>query len=155
MRARQGLLLAPAQDASPQRRGHASRDFVLDRKHVVERAIEPLRPAVVPAGDFYQLDRDAQPIIGLPDAALEQRFNVELAPHFAHVRAGVPKLKRRRSCGHAKAIDLRERVDEFLGQPFAQVVLVAIRTHVEERQNRDGRNRMCTCRRVRTALGRR
>ena len=48
------------------------------------------------------------------------------------------KLKRRGPRRDAKAVDVRERVDQFLGETFAEVVLVAAGTHVRERKNSDG-----------------
>ena len=81
------LLLTPAQDAAFQRRRDALGDLVLDREDVVQRAIEALRPPVVAAGHFDQLDRDAQPIVGLANASFEQRSDAEMAADLANVRA--------------------------------------------------------------------
>ena len=92
---------------------------------------------MITARHFNELHSDAQAIVGLADAAFEQRLHVELLSHGADVLALAAKLKGRRACGHAQAIDVRQRVDELVGQTFAEVLLVVIRTHVRERQHRD------------------
>ena len=127
-----------AQHVPAQRRRDAGRDLVLDGEHVVQRAVETLRPAVVARGDLDQLDRHAQPIGGLPDAPFEQRLDAELDAHRAHVRARPPELKGRGSRRDPQAVDVGERVDQLLGHAFAEVVLIASRAHVRERKNGDG-----------------
>ena len=92
---------------------------------------------MVAARHFNQLNRHTQAIVGLADAALEQRLHVELCANGPDVLAFAAELKGRGARGHAQAIDVRERVDELLGQALTEVFLVVTRTHVRERQHSD------------------
>ena len=99
-----------------------------------------MRPAVVATRHFDELHSNPQAIVGLADAAFEQRLHVELLSDDADVLAFSGKPKGRGARGHAQAIDVRQRVDELVGQTFAEVLLVVTRTHVREWQHRDRRN---------------
>ena len=92
---------------------------------------------MVAARHFDELHRHPQAIVGLANAALEQRLHVELFANGPDVLAFAAELKGRGARGHAQAIDLGECVDELLGQAFTEVFLVVARTHVRERQNRN------------------
>ena len=92
---------------------------------------------MVAARHFDELHRHAQTVVGLADAAFEERLHIELCSNGLDVLAFAAELKRRRTRGHAQAIDVRECVDELLGEAFTEVLLVVIRTHVRERQYRD------------------
>ena len=88
-------------------------------------------------GHLDQLHRDAQVIVRLAHAAFEQCPDAERPPDLAHVRTRAAELEGGRSRRDAQAVDLRQRVDQLLGQPLAEVVLIAARAHVGERQHRD------------------
>ncbi len=110
-------------------------DFVLHGEHVGRREIELLRPLVKAGGNVDELHGDAQAVAGLAYAAFEHAADAELLSDLAQVVIAA-ELERGRACRHPQPLDMRERVDEFLGQAFAQVVLVALRTHVGEGQYR-------------------
>jgi hypothetical protein len=112
-------------------------DLVLDRKYVVESSIEAVGPSVVSRPHVDQLDADPEPFVGLANASFEEGSDTELLPDGPDVAAGLPKLKRCCPRDHAQTIDVCERVDQLLGQTFAEIVLVAAGTHVGKRQHRD------------------
>ena len=133
-RAAQRLAFARAQNAA-QRRGDALRDLVLDGKDVGDRAVEPLRPALIAARHFHELHGDAQPVANPADAALEHGRDAELGTDRLDVRARRAELKRRAARGDPQAVHAREHVDELVGEAIAQPVLVPRRAHVRERQD--------------------
>lgn len=90
--------------------------------------------------DLYQLDGHAQPVVGFANAALEQRSDAEMVADRAHVGPGVAKLKRGGPRRHAQTFDVGKRVDQLLGKALAQVVLIALRAHVREREDSNCRD---------------
>jgi hypothetical protein len=117
---------------------HRFGDLVLDREHVVERPVETLRPPVISAGDVHQLNRDAKTVIGLANAALEQRGNAELLSGGADVHGRASELERRAARSNTEAFYVRQHIDDLLRHALAQIVLVTTRAHVREGKNRDG-----------------
>ena len=137
LRPRQCLLLPLAQRVASQRGRYVVCDLGLDREHLLERAIEALRPAVMARGHLHQLHGDPQVIVRLAHAAFEQCPHSQRPPDLAHVRTRAAVLEGGRSRRHAQAFDLRQRVDQLLRQPLAEVILIAPRAHVGERQHRN------------------
>ena len=60
-----------------------------------------------------------------PDAALEHRADAQLAPDVAHVELAAAEAERRGARGDAQARQPGQRVDQILGQPVAEVLVVA------------------------------
>jgi hypothetical protein len=110
-------------------------DVILHRKDVVELPVETVRPSVVAGCHLNELHRHTQAIAGLANAALEQGLDVELFANAPDILALAAELKGRRTRGHAQTVDLRQRVDQLLGQPVTEELLVVRRTHVRERQH--------------------
>ena len=95
---------------------------------------------MIAGGDLDELDGDAQAIVCLANAALEQRGDAELPADGLNIGATAPELKRRGPGRDAKAVDVREGVDDFFGEPLTEIVLIASGAHVGEGKNGDGRH---------------
>ncbi len=68
-----------------QRLNDAPGNLRLDREHVLQLPIVLPRPQMVAVGHVDELSRDADPVAGLANAALQNRVDVELAPDRTHV----------------------------------------------------------------------
>ena len=95
---------------------------------------------MIAGGDLDELDRDAQASVCLANAAFEQRGHAELPADGLNVGATAPELERRGPGRDAKAVDVREGVDDFFGEPLTEIVLIASWAHVGEGKNGDGRH---------------
>ena len=137
LRAHERLPFPVTKHASPQRCRNALSDLVLNRKYVIEGAIEALGPSVVSRSHVDQLDADPEPVVGLANAPFEEGSDTESLADGANVAAGLPELKRCRARDHAQTIYVCERVDQLLGETLAEIVLVAAGAHVGKRQHRD------------------
>jgi hypothetical protein len=93
---------------------------------------------VVPILHFDQLGGDAQPVTSLADAAAEDGLDLELLADLAHVGARLTDLERRGARRHAQTLDLDQQVDDLLGDPLAEVVLVLLGAEVGEGEHGDG-----------------
>ena len=124
---------ARVERAAAQQCRHFLGDLVLHGEHIGRRALEFLRPLVIAAGDVDELHRDAQSPAGLAHAAFEQAADAEFASHFAQVVCAV-ELERRAARGHAQPLDVRQGVDQFLGETLAEEILVARLAHVDKGQ---------------------
>lgn len=113
-------LFATRQSAARERRRNADGDLVLNVKDVIESRIESLGPATVAGVDFDELHVDAKAITGLVHAPFEQCAHAQPISNRPHVSAELPELKRRGASRDAQAIDVRECVDELVGQTLAQ-----------------------------------
>ena len=126
------------------------RDVVLDGEDVVERAVVALRPDLRVGGRLEQLRRDPHAIAGLAHAALEDVRDLEgprdlgRRDRLALVReGGVARSDRKRR--HPTEVR-----DDVLGHAVAEVLLLRVSAHVDERQDDHARFR-----RSRSARGRR
>ena len=84
---------------------------------------------------------NADAVAGLAHAPFEHARNTELAPDRADILPGALVLEGRRAGGDAQVGDSREGTDELLGDALAEVLLVAIGAHVDEREHRHGGRR--------------
>jgi hypothetical protein len=113
-----GPALAVRQRSAAQQGCDLLGDLVLHREHVARVAFELFRPLVIPARHVDELHGDAQSIAGLAHAAFEQTIDPERAAHVAQIVAAA-ELERGGTCRDAQPLDLGERIDELLGEPFA------------------------------------
>ncbi len=112
-------------------------DLVLNGEDVLHRAVVAVRPEAVAVGDVDQLGGDAELVAGFPNAALENRLHVQRLAHLLDVDRRALELERRRAGRDAQVLDAPEAVDQLLGDPLAEVVLVLLGAHVGERQHGD------------------
>ncbi len=116
------------------------RDVVLHGEDVRQLAVVGLRPEMRVRRHLDQLRGDPHAIAGLADAALEQVRDAELLGDRRDVGARALEAPRRRARRHAQALDLREDVQQFLGQSVGEVLVLLVAAHVDERQHRDRRH---------------
>ncbi len=76
-----------------------------------------------------------KPVPSLADAAFEHRLDSQLLAHLPEIVSLPSELKRRRPRHHPQAFQPRQRVDEFLGEAVAEILLLRIGAHVRERQD--------------------
>ena len=61
----------------------------------------------------------------------------QAAANLSHVRGGPLALERRTPRDNAQTCNLREAVDQFLGQPVADVFVLRVGADIDQRQNRN------------------
>ena len=130
-----------AEQGQLQRLDHLACNVVLHGEDVVERAVVGLRPEVRTVGGPDELRGDPHLLAGLPHAALQDVRDVELLADHPQVFVPSLELERRGAPDHAQLGQLRQQVEQFLRQAIREVFLVLARTHVRERQHRDGLRR--------------
>src|SRR3954466_2699455 len=140
LRPLQCLLFTFAQQTSAKGSDNALRDRVLDGEYIFQRAIKALRPAMKPARDFDELHGDAQIVTRLAHTSFEQCLYIQLPADLFDVAAAAAELKCRGARDDTQSLDVGQSIDELFGYTFTQIILVALRAHVSERQNRDGRD---------------
>src|SRR5512140_649353 len=89
--------------------------------------------------DVDELSGDAQPVAGLPDTPLEHSPDVELPADLPDIELHAIEHEGRGAGDDAYTLKVGEGVDEFLGDPFAKIILVLFHAHVGEGEDGDGR----------------
>ena len=139
---RRHLLDGPAfvrKQPDPQRLHDPVGDFVLHGEHVGEVPIVALRPQM-PAGlAVDQLCDDPDAPARLADAPLQHVAYAQLFAQLLQLHGRTLVGERRIARGHIQARDPGEVGDEILGNAVAEVLLLRIAAHVDERQDHDGR----------------
>jgi hypothetical protein len=130
-------------------------DLVLNGEDVRELTLESLRPYLVAVPGVHELRRDTHAIACLTYAPLENRSNAQPSADLGDLEIFALKGERRRSRDHMHPMDARQRVDDLLRNPVAEVLLVLARTHIDERQHGNRRREATLGRRRRQRHGRR
>ncbi len=115
----------------------ACSDLVLNGEGVRELAFETFRPYLVALVRVHELRSDTHTIARLAHAALENRLYAQPSADLSDVQIFPLKRERRRSRDHLHVGNASQRVDDFLRNPVAEVLLILARTHVDERQYGD------------------
>jgi hypothetical protein len=84
-----------------------------------------------------ELGGDPDSIADLSNAPLHHRGHIQGLTDLADVRRLSLERERRRAGGNPKPRHLTEGVRELLRHAVAEVLLVRVRTHVQEREHRD------------------
>src|SRR5215469_9147246 len=119
----------------PQQAGHGFRDLFLNCKDILQFTAEDLRPQMMAGFRVDRLDSDPQLHPRFPDASLDHEICAETLAHFPDVNRQTFELESRRPRNHVQSRDAHERVDDFLTDPVAKIVLLRLRTHVNKRQH--------------------
>lgn len=116
----------------------AAGNLVLDGKDVAPAAIPGLRPEMRVGVRFDQLGRDADPLAGLADAALDDMTDAQSLGdrRDVHILAleGETRCPRR----DTQARNPRQHAEQLFAQPVREILVVALGTHVGGGQHRDG-----------------
>jgi len=91
-------------------------------------------PAV---GCCDQLRGDADAVPCSADAALEDVSHIQHFGDPSDVFLLALERERRRAGNYLQIADVRKRVDDFLGQTVAEVFVLLVGAHVDERQHGD------------------
>ena len=132
-----GLLLV-RQQLESHRPDDRLRDLVLQGEDVVQVAVVALGPDVIAARAFDQLGGDAHALAGLAHAALEHMTDLELPRDLGHVDVFALERKGRIAGDHRKRGDLAQVGGDVFADAVAEILLLGIAAHVDERQHADG-----------------
>src|SRR6185369_17925783 len=97
-------------------------------------AIVFLRPAVIPVTRIDQLRSDAHVVAGTLHTAFEHVRNTERFTDLAQVLRLALERKSRRAPRNLEPWNLRQRVEDFVGDSVAEVIGLRVSAHVDERQ---------------------
>ena len=122
-----------------QRLRHLDRDLVLHHEYLARRPVEAHRPDVGAALGIDQLRGHAQLGTVALYAAFEQVAGTEFAPDLARVSGAVAKCERRRARDDVEFGEVRDLVQDGLGDAERQHLAVGRAAQVLERQHRNGR----------------
>ena len=114
-------------------------DLVLDREDVLHLPVVLRRPELVAVGRVRQPRADPHPLPGGADASLEEGPHAQALADRAHVVRLALELERRGPRHDPQGRDLGEGVDQLLRHAVAEVLLVLLRAHVHEGQDRHRR----------------
>ena len=126
-----------AQQRHLQLRRHVGRDLVLDGEDVVQRSVPRVRPQVIPVLGPDQLGGDAHLVVGLPDRALQHVRHLQALGDLGDLQVLVLERERRCAGRHLQPGDLRQQVQQLLGDAVGEELLLRVGAHVDEREHRD------------------
>ena len=121
-----------------QRTGDRLGDVVLNGEDVDQLAVVAFRPQVIAVLGVDELRRHAYAASRAADAAFENVRDAERFRDPADVLFLAAKGEGGRARGDLEAGDVRQQVDDLLGQSVAEVLVVRVAAHVGERQHGDG-----------------
>ncbi len=116
-----------ADDLREQRITDLLGDLVLHRKHVVQFTVVGLREQVKPVAGLDELRGYPNAVAGASHRSLENVSDVEQLADFPEVLVLPLECERRGAAGDLQVRDLREQVEQLLGQAFGEICLVAFR----------------------------
>jgi hypothetical protein len=117
--------------------GDRFRDLLLQREDAPQLAIVGLGPTLTPISGLHERNADAHAIPCFPHAPFQQMRHPESAADCARILRPAFKPERRSAPDDAQLADLRERVDQLLGESIGEILLRGISASVHERQHRD------------------
>ena len=115
------------------------RDLVLQREHVVERAVEALAPQLVSALGIDHLRGDADAAAVLAHASLHQIAHAQRAGDLLHVDRHAPVGEAGMARDDEQPFDARQSGDDVLDHAVGEIGLFRIAAEIGEGQHRDGR----------------
>src|ERR1700732_2197176 len=131
-------LVAATGQAQLQRGHDRTGDVVLDSKHVLHLAVEPLRPEAETVGDLDELGGDAELGAHPAEAAFQHRLHTKGVSDLADVFVAAFERKARRPRRHMQPFDPRQSGQQILAYPVAQKLVLPVGAHVHEREHGDG-----------------
>src|SRR2546425_589307 len=87
--------------------------------------------------DLDELRRDSDAIARLANTPLKNMLDVEPPAGLSEFDVLSAEKEGGRATGDLHARYVGQRIDDVLGQPVAEVLVLFVRTHVGERQDRD------------------
>ena len=120
-----------------QRIGDLDCDLLLYLKDIGEVPIPRLGPEVAIGTRVDELRRHANALLVPPHAAFQDVCHLQRRRHAAQIQFAPAERERRSPRWNAQASDLRERVQNLLGQAVGEVLRVGRVAQVDEWQHRD------------------
>src|ERR1700737_1418405 len=135
-------LVTATRQAQLQRGHDRAGDVVLDSKHVLHLAVEPLRPEAETVGDVDELGSDAELGAHPAEAAFQHRLHTKGVSDLADVFVAAFERKARCPRRHTQPFDPRQTVHKTLAAPAPQTLvpklLLPVGAHVSEGEHGDG-----------------
>jgi hypothetical protein len=75
--------------------------------------------------EVNQLCHDSHVVLGLADAAFQDRFHIQAFSDDAEINVLALEGKGRSSCCHTQLVNLRQGVDDFLGDPIGEELILS------------------------------
>src|ERR1700759_2555795 len=97
-----------------------------------------MRPEVIAVRSVDELGSDADASPGSPYAAFENGGDAQRRRDVANVLGLAFEGERGSARGHLQFGNLRQEIDNLLGQPVAEVFILLVPAHIGEWQHRDG-----------------
>ena len=117
---------------------HVGRDLVLDGEDVVELAVVGLRPQLGAGRRIDQLHGDPHRVAGPAHRAFQYVRHVQGAGDVGDRHVLALERERGGTRRHLQLRNLRQQVQQVLGDAVGEIVLVLVGTHVDEGQHRNG-----------------
>ncbi len=113
-------------------------DLLLNREDVLDLAIVGLGPEAPAVGGVGELHGDPEPLPHPADRTLEDDGHLQPFADLPHVERLAFEGEHRGARGHAESLHLHQGVDQLVGNPVAEVLVVGISAGIHEGQHRDG-----------------
>ena len=123
--------------ADRERVGHRPRDLVPDAEHVLALSVEALGPYLEAVLDREHARAHANLVARRSHASVDDDLDVELAPLLARVAALVFEAHHEPARANAEAGRHRQAVDEIVGEPVDEVVVLGRPAAVAEGKDGD------------------
>src|SRR5438552_914147 len=124
---------------SPAKPARLARPVALKVENVLNVAVVILRPEMITVAHIDELCGHTQLVAYFAHASFQHRPHVQLIADFTKDVLFVLALECKTGCSsrHAQSRHLGQHIDQFLGHPVTQILVVFVRAHVHERQHRD------------------
>ncbi len=130
-------ILDVGKPSGAERAGDSSGELVLHGEDVLQLTVVALRPEESSVVGGGELRGDAEPVALSAHTALEHHRDVEECTDRPHVERAPLEREDGGARGDAHRFVLVERVDQFIGDAVAQVLVLRVRTGVDEREYGD------------------
>ena len=125
--------------ARRERADHAFGDAILQLEHILQRAVEFVRPEMGARRGIDQLAGDADAVAGLAHAAFEHVAHAQFARDLLDIDRLALVDEARIARDHEQFLEARQRSDDVFDHAVGEIFLFGIAAHVVERQHRDRR----------------
>ncbi len=124
---------------APERSGDGARDVVANGEDALDLPVIAFGPEFAPGQGIDQLRRYAQVLIGALDASIDNVMNTQIFAHLPDVRRLALVGKACRARHDQKLGNLRQAVDQLLGNSIGKILLVVGGAQIVEWQNGERR----------------
>ncbi len=112
----------------------------LEARYIVEWSVVSLRPEMMSTGNVDKLSDYPNTVTRFANTPFNNGGNVELRADGRDVRVRAFESESRSASNHPQSPNLRESIDQFLGDPIRKVFLIRFGTHVDKGEDSNGRS---------------